>query len=270
VDDDPGVLRARRTLARAEAAFAAAQQGVVCEKEGTCGSGHAGAGIAFAEKVQIRDEARRSLDGARAALAATVRTATRRSLDASRNTVASTAEKLAADKAELARLEADRAAIERRQLDAIDSSDGMLQRLEALHRLSDREPTIAAAHWLVWALFLLIELLPVISKTFQIMGPPSLYERLVRARDEHTEHAATHAVAVQRRIDQLRARVPLVTEADLAERRVTANKEVNAVAVAKQRQAAERALLTWDDEVRSLEEIVPWVPAPATRVVDVR
>jgi hypothetical protein len=271
-DGDADVRRARQELAAAQAAYETAQQGVVCEKEGTCGSGVRGAGIAFREKVQIRDQAGRTLEQARAELAAAVRTATTRSLAQSRNTVASTRERLAADQATLARLATEKAAVESGQQRAIDASDGILERLRALQRIGDRDSALLLAHLFIALLFLVVEVLPVVTKTLQITGRRSLYEKLVEAQEQDTLFAATHAARTRRRIDRIRSRVAESSETDLARRRIHANREVNAVVVDTQREVTDRALAAWAEDVstRTVDEIANWVPARRTRIVDLR
>jgi Domain of unknown function (DUF4407) len=54
---------------------------------------------------------------------------------------------------------------------------GMLSQITALERLSQREPVLAWAHWLIAALFFMIELLPVLVKVLTSYGDPSLYEK---------------------------------------------------------------------------------------------
>jgi len=57
---------------------------------------------------------------------------------------------------------------------------GLLSQITGLNRLGEKEPTIFWAHWLIAALFFMIELLPVLVKVLTSWGDPSLYER---ARD---------------------------------------------------------------------------------------
>ena len=54
---------------------------------------------------------------------------------------------------------------------------GLLSQITGLERLSEREPTLAWAHWLIAVLFFMIELLPVLVKVLTSWGPPSLYEQ---------------------------------------------------------------------------------------------
>ncbi len=61
---------------------------------------------------------------------------------------------------------------------------GLLSQITALERLSDREPTLRWAHWLIAALFFMIELLPVLVKVLTGFGGPSLYEKAERMRGQ--------------------------------------------------------------------------------------
>ncbi|MGN8025355.1 DUF4407 domain-containing protein [Microbacterium sp. 22242] len=54
---------------------------------------------------------------------------------------------------------------------------GLLSQISALDRLSAKEPVLGFAHWLIAALFFMIELLPVIVKILTSYGDPSLYEK---------------------------------------------------------------------------------------------
>ncbi|WP_336647401.1 DUF4407 domain-containing protein [Microbacterium sp. MMO-10] len=54
---------------------------------------------------------------------------------------------------------------------------GLLSQISALDRLSAKEPVLGFAHWLIAALFFMIELLPVIVKVLTSWGDPSLYEK---------------------------------------------------------------------------------------------
>lgn len=54
---------------------------------------------------------------------------------------------------------------------------GLLSQITALESLSQREPALKWAHWLIAALFFMIELLPVLVKVLTSYGNPSLYEK---------------------------------------------------------------------------------------------
>ncbi len=61
---------------------------------------------------------------------------------------------------------------------------GLLSQITALERLGEREPVLKWAHWLIAALFFMIELLPVLVKVLTGFGGPSLYERAEKMRGQ--------------------------------------------------------------------------------------
>ncbi|BDZ40281.1 DUF4407 domain-containing protein [Microbacterium suwonense] len=61
---------------------------------------------------------------------------------------------------------------------------GLLSQITGLNRLAAKEPTIFWAHWLIAALFFMIELLPVLVKVLTSYGDPSLYEKTAAIRKQ--------------------------------------------------------------------------------------
>jgi hypothetical protein len=61
---------------------------------------------------------------------------------------------------------------------------GLLSQISGLNRLSEKEPTILWAHWLIAALFFMIELLPVLVKVLTSYGEPTLYEKAAAIRKQ--------------------------------------------------------------------------------------
>ncbi|MFS2279604.1 DUF4407 domain-containing protein [Microbacterium sp. OR21] len=87
---------------------------------------------------------------------------------------------------------------------------GLLSQITGLNRLGEKEPTIFWAHWLIAALFFMIELLPVLVKVLTSWGEPSLYER---ARDIRKQVDLDRVTA-----EGFRDRAAIVTSADAASR----------------------------------------------------
>jgi hypothetical protein len=90
---------------------------------------------------------------------------------------------------------------------------GLLSQITALERLSDREPALRWAHYLIAALFFMIELLPVLVKVLTGFGGPSLYEKAERMRGQIALDRVT-ARTYRKRADVIvdeAARVPAVT-----------------------------------------------------------
>ncbi|MFV9423445.1 DUF4407 domain-containing protein [Microbacterium sp. S1037] len=90
---------------------------------------------------------------------------------------------------------------------------GLLSQITALERLSDREPALRWAHYLIAALFFMIELLPVLVKVLTGFGGPSLYEKAERMRGQIALDRVT-ARTYRKRADVIvdeAARVPAAT-----------------------------------------------------------
>jgi len=90
---------------------------------------------------------------------------------------------------------------------------GLLSQITALERLSDREPVLRWAHYLIAALFFMIELLPVLVKVLTGFGGPSLYEKAEKMRGQIALDRVT-ARTYRKRADVIvdeAARVPVAT-----------------------------------------------------------
>ncbi|GAA5146580.1 hypothetical protein GCM10025768_05380 [Microbacterium pseudoresistens] len=61
---------------------------------------------------------------------------------------------------------------------------GLLSQIQGLNRLAEKDATIFWAHWLIAALFFMIELLPVLVKVLTSYGDPSLYEKAAAVRKQ--------------------------------------------------------------------------------------
>jgi len=85
---------------------------------------------------------------------------------------------------------------------------GLLSQITGLNRLGEKEPAIFWAHWLIAALFFMIELLPVIVKVLTSWGEPSLYERTAAIRKQVELDRVT--------AEGFRDRAAIVTTADAA------------------------------------------------------
>ena len=70
------------------------------------------------------------------------------------------------------------------ELRTMNSGTGILAQLQALSNVSSQNSTIAIARWLIYALFFLFNLLPLIVKFILSFGPVSQYEIAVRSNGE--------------------------------------------------------------------------------------
>ncbi|MGY1743851.1 MULTISPECIES: DUF4407 domain-containing protein [unclassified Blastococcus] len=183
---DPALTAVQADVAAKQSALDAAvathqqlQARAQCELDGTCGTGDAGTGQAYVEARAAADAAAGAVTAARAALD-DARTAAG---DAADRSFALAQSSLATDRAELERLTAEQDRLQA-QFDATnEGSGGILLRLEALDRLSDRNGTLWAAKTMLSLLFLCVEMLPVLVKLLLNFGPPSAYDELAALRD---------------------------------------------------------------------------------------
>jgi hypothetical protein len=111
---------------------------------------------------------------------------------------------------------------------------GLLIRLQALDAITAGNSTLEAARWLLFALFVVIDCMPVMIKVMLNMGPESNYDRMLEAEEKKqlrvaasnravrqaAEKLAAEAVLgeAQSRLDGWRAPIPEVTEKIIAAR----------------------------------------------------
>lgn len=189
--NDPEVQAARARLVAVEAEYAQAEKDVECEKEGTCGSGRAGAGPASAEKTARRDR----LATERADLQAEVDRLVARAETAAVEAAASQSE---FDRTELADLREEVAAsLAQRAADvaahdaAVGSDDGLLARLEALDSLTHDNEALHRAHLALFLFLTAIEILPILFKTLMAFSKETLYDEIMRKDDERARFRET-------------------------------------------------------------------------------
>jgi hypothetical protein len=151
-----------------------------CELDGTCGTGKAGTGTAYVEAKAAADAQAGVVASAKSELSAATAAVAAAESRAAQQAAAS----LDVDRAELARLTTQQTALQQ-AFDATNSdNDGILIRLEALSRLSDRNATLAAAQFMLSLLFMCVEILPVLMKLLLNFSPPSTYDKVAALRDE--------------------------------------------------------------------------------------
>lgn len=243
----PEVVAAREALRIAQTAFETAEQAVVCEKEGTCGSGRSGAGIAYQEKVEIRNEARTARELARNNLTAAETTA-RATIRSSESTAIDTArERLRTDKPRLEQLRADRAADAARYRGMNSRNSGLLAQLEALHRISGSHPTLLLAHLALFLLFLSIELLPVLMKLLQVLGPKTRYEKLLETDEQDALAARVRESAHAQVLQQSRLDIAEKAEAHRAKHAIKAARANNRLMIETQQRVMDEILVAWQE-----------------------
>lgn len=113
------------------------------------------------------------------------------------------------------------------------AADGLLARIEALERLSQRNRTLHHAHIALLLFLTTIECLPVLVKLFQSFGTPTRYELLLQEDDADVLHSRRQAAqdaiegremtgALRLDVRETRARSDFSAEKALAEQRSAA------------------------------------------------
>jgi hypothetical protein len=169
---DPAVQGKQAAYDAAYAEYARLQGEAQCELNGQCGTRRVGVGQAYedakaaAERaLEVANAAKRELDAAPAASSAQAAVDLKTSQD------------------ELAGLTRTRDGLQA-EFDARNADNtGLLIRLEALERMGDDHTLLRWAHWLLWAMFTCIELLPVLVKLLMSNRISSEYDRVQHALD---------------------------------------------------------------------------------------
>ncbi|RBY80543.1 DUF4407 domain-containing protein [Geodermatophilus sp. TF02-6] len=211
-----------------------------CELDGTCGTGEAGTGTAYEQARAAADAQAAVVTSAEGELDAAVAAASAAEARAAQQAASS----LDTDNAELARLTAEQDRLQSAFDATNEANGGILIRLEALHRLGDRNATLAAAQAMLSLLFMCIEVLPVLVKLLLTFGPPSAYDRLAAMRDSGDVEVEQMQQASRLTVAQAREELLVMAERERIDRQkeaVLARRRAAEAALAAERAAAERA-----------------------------
>jgi hypothetical protein len=219
--NDPALATVHATLAAEQAAY---QQAVEtqqtldaraqCEIDGTCGTGAAGGGAAYAGAKAAADAQSAVVAAAKARLDA----ATTAAEDAESRSLTLARSALATDEDELATLTAEQARLQAAFDATNEDNGGILIRLEALDRLGEKSTTLGLAHVMLSLLFMCIELLPVLMKVLLNFGPPSAYDRLSVLRDRSDLDVEEVQQQARREVEESLAELLVMAEKDRVER----------------------------------------------------
>ncbi|SEG88849.1 protein of unknown function [Thermomonospora echinospora] len=178
---DPEVIGLRSQLKEAQTARDKAVEQLDCQLYGPCKPTGPG---------PLADAARRALDTAEGRIRTINGQIEGRKRELSANDEASRAQRVADARAALPGVQARLADRVRQQEnlrkqfeDRQRNSNGLLARIEALDRLSERDEAMRRAHLLLILLFTSIEILPVLVKLLMLFSPESNYERVVKEKE---------------------------------------------------------------------------------------
>lgn len=264
VYNNPAVADLRGQLATVTAGLAKAEQAVVCEKEGKCGSGKVGAGPAFNEKVALRDRLRSQSAELQTALDAKtkqVRTELQRS---STQTRANVQRRLGDLQARVDQTQAAYDAEIQRNAAAVRNGDGLLARLRALERISTGDDVLLTAHAALFLFFTAIECLPVLFKLLLYMGKPSLYEQLTTIEDQTTYADAVRGFRAAQDEREIDVRTALESHDTRRRNQMRAEVETAQRVLEAQKSLATQAIAAWQarEEARLDEDLDLFITQP--------
>ena len=192
------VKRLQGQYDKLDADYRKAQAAATCELDGTCGTDKAGSGNAYRNKQKVaddlktrRDEAGKGLDAARGKASEADRTV-------AQSARKSAADRLAADKAQLAVLVGQRDTLKAKHDADSAQNRGLLARLEALSHFTKGNSTLGSAYLALFLFITALEILPVFAKLLMNLAAPSLYDRIVGQADEKDEETAKAALEYER------------------------------------------------------------------------
>lgn len=249
VNADPDVQAAQKQVDTVQATYDKAAAAAQCELNGGCGTGVPGVGEAYRQAKDQADKARTELEQAQAKLKTATDAATSRISTSSSANREAAQQQLGTLAPALEQRKQARAARQATLGSSENNSEGLLARLEALNRLSRDNPTMRSASWALFLLFLLIEVLPVLVKLLAMVGPETLYDKLLRNEENTLESRATLDNDNAMKLDKHRVK-----------KQLRAGKEANTALVDKQYEIAKKAIDVWGKIAtsRSDAELARW------------
>ncbi|MBJ7330462.1 MAG: DUF4407 domain-containing protein [Solirubrobacteraceae bacterium] len=129
--------------------------------------------------------------------------------------------------------------------------DGLLAQLRALSRAGDEDAMLRWAHFFVFALFFLIEILPVAVKILLSITPPSAYEITAQLHDDELKDQAKIRRVEVRQIAEDKSQARIDIEHDMRDRERTVGRDANAKVASRMSLIVEAALEDWSEDVES-------------------
>lgn len=128
---------------------------------------------------------------------------------------------------------------------------GLLAQIIALGEISASKASAGSAHWLVAALFMLIELLPVIIKTFIAVRGVTQYDRIAKKlQDDEYESVNTDTEERQRQRDRETRKLEAIRD-DMLKREIVLGKTANKHVAGEMETILTHALSDWSKNVHS-------------------
>ncbi|MFC4063079.1 DUF4407 domain-containing protein [Planomonospora corallina] len=129
-------------------------------------------------------------------------------------------------------------------------ADGLPAQIQALFSAGEKDGSLHWAHIMVFSLFFMIELLPVLVKLLLNFGPMSAYESFIKVREEALTKKFEADHDLDRTIAEGHAEVRKKIEEDMRRREEELGVQANAYVADEMRVILESALHEWGEQVR--------------------
>jgi len=140
---------------------------------------------------------------------------------------------------------------------AINQHTGTLAQLSALWAASAGNMMLMLAHLTVMALFFLIELLPVLVKILLNLGPPDVYEKVLKAEEEKIADQVRMERLIERRAADADSRAQINVAEDKSSREQALGITTNEYVAKKMASILEAALTQWSAQVMAVLNNAP-------------
>ncbi|GAA1592513.1 hypothetical protein GCM10009678_88410 [Actinomadura kijaniata] len=250
---DPTIVGLRSREEQALRRVADARKGLLCELGGS-GRCRAGEGPLARERRRELTAAEAELNDVRTQIADRRDQLRRQGTTARAENLRAAQERLGKVRPELATLQRQQNELNAGFAARNANATGLLKRLEALDRLTDRSGTLFWAHLLLMLLFTSIEILPIFVKLLlSLMPRQNLYERILED-EERWRHLVARELGRREQNAQILAGEDILTQARLLrEARDAALPRMVEATVRAELEIAQAALHHWRDrELRDL------------------
>ncbi|SER23192.1 protein of unknown function [Lentzea xinjiangensis] len=261
--EDPDVKAAQVVRDNAEKTYTEAARLAQCEYDGSCGTRKEGDGEAYRQKKAVADEAKAKLDKAVKDLDETTARVNKRIADGASTATDAASRRLPGVQGELAVLREQAENLTDQGFKAAAGDTGLLARLEALDRITANRDSGGKADFMLFLLFLSIELLPVIVKLLSLFGKESLYDSLARRADEGADVDDEAWADRDRDIALLQAKYRFDEEQQRLAGQAAMRAQTSRAVADEQLKIAMNAIKVWSDlaKLRADEELDDWYKA---------
>jgi hypothetical protein len=140
---------------------------------------------------------------------------------------------------------------------AINQHTGTLAQLSALWAASAGNVVLLLAHLTVMALFFLIELLPMLIKVLLNLGPPDVYEKVLKAEEEKIADQVRMERLIERRTADADSRALIKVAEDKSDKEQALGIRANDYVAKKMADILEAALRQWSAQVMAVLNNAP-------------